>query len=122
MLSRALNIRARRTIDRNLLSAVENPDSYSPEARTSINPVYPPFAQPFEARHAIREIYCRRLQNPDSWCAGRGHLRVTTFFFRSRTANYDDDNENDCGTGDHNDTDATNDDRGENHSDRQLGG
>ena len=27
---------------------------YSPEARTSINPCVPPFAQPFEARHAIR--------------------------------------------------------------------
>jgi hypothetical protein len=26
----------------------------------------PPFAQPFEARHAIREIYCRRLEKPDT--------------------------------------------------------
>jgi hypothetical protein len=56
-------------------------------------------------------------------CAQVGAICVSQrFFFRSRTANYDDDNENDCGTGDHNDTDATNDDRGENHSDRQLGG
>jgi hypothetical protein len=38
---------------------------YSPEARTSINPMCPPFAQPSEAWHAIREIYCWRLQNPD---------------------------------------------------------
>jgi hypothetical protein len=39
-----------------------------------------------------------------------------------RLAIYDDDNENDCGPGGHNNTDATNDDRGENHSDGQLGG
>jgi hypothetical protein len=30
---------------------------YSPEARTSINSVYLPFAQPSETRHAIRQIY-----------------------------------------------------------------
>jgi hypothetical protein len=28
--------------------------------------VYPLFAQPSEARHAIQEIYCRRLENPDT--------------------------------------------------------
>jgi hypothetical protein len=28
--------------------------------------VYPLFAQPSEARHAIREIYCWRLENPDA--------------------------------------------------------
>jgi hypothetical protein len=42
---------------------------YSPKVRTSINLVCPPFAQPFEARHAIREIICRRLQNPNTWRA-----------------------------------------------------
>jgi hypothetical protein len=39
---------------------------YSPVAQTSMNPVYPMFAQPSEARHAIRKIICRWLQNPDS--------------------------------------------------------
>jgi hypothetical protein len=39
---------------------------YSPEARTNINPMCPLFAQPSEAWHAIREIICRRLENPDS--------------------------------------------------------
>jgi hypothetical protein len=34
---------------------------YSPEARTSINPVYAIFVQPSEARHTIREIIYRQF-------------------------------------------------------------
>jgi hypothetical protein len=37
---------------------------YSLEARTSINPVYPMFAQPSEAGHAIREIYWPVVTKP----------------------------------------------------------
>jgi hypothetical protein len=52
---------------------------YSPEARTSINPAYPPFAQPSEARHAIREIYCRRLKNPNNQQPAKKQVCVRLF-------------------------------------------
>jgi hypothetical protein len=56
----------------------------SPEARTSINPMYAMFAQPSEARHAIQEIIWLRLANPDN-SQPRLYHRVQThlldFFF-----------------------------------------